>query len=346
MNRAIELAKNAIRSAYPNPAVGCVIVHQNKIIGEGYTSPYGGPHAEVNAIASVKDPSLLIDSELYVTLEPCAHFGKTPPCANLIVSNKIPRVFIGLLDPNPQVAGKGIEILKEHNIDVIRGVLEKDCKKHHRRFLCFQENKRPYITLKWAETKDHFMAPTKKMRSQTAEPYWISSRASRARVHLWRSKEQAILIGVNTLREDNPLLDVRMVHGMNPIPIIIDPKLSIDSSYHLYSNPDLIVFVDGTTKYKQEEYPFRILKIDFSKEVIHQLLEHLYRLKILSLFIEGGAYTLNEFIKSGIWDEARVIQSTNEFKDGIKAPEIKLNPTHKEFIESDCISYYHNSPNE
>ncbi len=346
MNRAIELAKNAIRSAYPNPAVGCVIVHQNKIIGEGYTSPYGGSHAEVNAIASVKDPSLLQDSELYVTLEPCAHYGKTPPCANLIVTSKIPRVYIGLLDPNPQVAGKGIEILKEHQIEVSQGILEEACKKHHRRFLCFQENKRPYITLKWAETKDHFIAPTNEMRSKTAEPFWISSKASRARVHLWRSKEQAILIGAKTLREDNPLLDVRMVQGMNPTPIIIDPKLSIDASYHLYANPDLIVFVDHSNVFKQDEYPFRILKIDFSKEVIPQLMEHLYRLKILSVFVEGGAYTLNEFLKSGIWDEAKVIQSTNEFKNGINSPEIKRTPVKTEILESDCISYYINSPNE
>lgn len=345
MNRAIELAKNAIRSAYPNPAVGCVIVHQNKIIGEGFTSPYTGAHAEVNAINSVKDPSLLSEAELYVSLEPCAHFGKTPPCANLIVSHQIPRVFVGIKDPNPQVAGKGIELLKQHQTEVTLGVLEDQCRIHHKRFLCFQQNKRPYITLKWAETADGFIAPTAEMRSASPEPYWISSKASRARVHYWRSKEHAILIGATTLREDNPSLNVRLVEGLDPIPIIIDPKLSIKRTHKLYSNPNLILVVDQSTSYSTKDHPFKIIEIDFSNAVIEQLLDHLFKLQILSVFVEGGAFTINEFIKSGFWDQAKQIKSEQQFKEGIKAPRIELDPVRIKKLDSDRIYHYQNPLN-
>ena len=343
MNRAIELAKNAIRSAYPNPAVGCVIVSKNSIIGEGFTSPYGGPHAEVNAIKSVQDPKLLKNATLYVTLEPCSHFGKTPPCADLIIAHKIPIVFIGLKDPNPKVAGSGIAALKKQGVSVHQGILEEKCKDHHKKFLCFQIKKRPYVILKWAETKDGFIAPHKTKRASTAEPYWISSEASKTRVHLWRSKEQGILIGVNTLLEDNPSLDVRRVSGMNPTPIVIDPHLQINKSYNLYRNKDLILVVDHQLEYKASDYPFSIVSIDFSKNSIAQLLKKLHQLSIMSIFVEGGAFTINSFLTAGLWDEARVIRSRNNFEDGLTAPVIPFKATTVEQLTTDQISYYLNN---
>ena len=204
--RCIEIAQNGLGTTAPNPMVGAVIVHENKIMGEGFTSPFGGPHAEVNAINSVADKSLLPQSTIYVTLEPCSHFGKTPPCADLIVKHKIPRVVIGLLDPHDKVAGKGVKKLMDAGCEVTVGVLEKECREHHKRFLTFQEKKRPFIILKWAETADGFIAPEKTLRSQNKEPYWITNTYSRQLVHKWRTEEQAILVGTNTVLDDNPKL--------------------------------------------------------------------------------------------------------------------------------------------
>ena len=232
-------------------------------------------------------------------------------------------------------------MLEDHNIKVTQGVLEEQCSNHHRKFLCFQKNKRPYIILKWAETKDGFIAPNKDKRSTNAEPFWISSKATKTRVHLWRSKEHGILIGANTLRDDNPSLNVRLVNGMSPIPIVLDPHLSIKPKHQLYSNPDLIVIVDKKTKINSD-YPFHIQTINFSSDVITQLMSELHNLKILSVLVEGGAYTLNEFIRSGIWDQARVIQSKNTFKEGIKAPVLQIDPVAIKTIDVDQISYYNN----
>ncbi|HUH46371.1 MAG TPA: bifunctional diaminohydroxyphosphoribosylaminopyrimidine deaminase/5-amino-6-(5-phosphoribosylamino)uracil reductase RibD, partial [Arenibacter sp.] len=204
ISRCIQLAKNGLGTTFPNPMVGSIIVHEGKIIGEGHTSSYGGPHAEVNAINSVKDPSQLKESTIYVTLEPCSHFGKTPPCADLIIEHGIPRVVIGTLDPNEKVAGRGVKKLQAAGCDIIVGVLEQECREHHKRFLTYHTKGRPYIILKWAETRDGYIAPPKEKRQKNPEPFWISNPYSQQLVHQWRTQEHAIMVGTTTVLADNP----------------------------------------------------------------------------------------------------------------------------------------------
>lgn len=336
MFRAIEIAKNAIRSSYPNPMVGCVIVHNDTIIGEGFTSAYGGPHAEVNAIDSVKDKSLLAASSIYVTLEPCSHFGKTPPCADLISFHRIPRVYIGCLDPNPEVAGKGILHLEKSGSEVHTGILRDDCEAHHKRFLCYQTKYRPYITLKWAQSLEGYFAPLASKRNKKLEPFWISNQASKQLVHQWRSEEHAILIGINTLLEDNPKLDVRWVAGINPIPIVIDPHLRITDQYHLYHHSDLLLIADIKNSHRAP-HSLNIAYIDFNRNVIEQVLQVLYENQILSVLVEGGATTLQSFIDEEFWDEARIITGANHLTEGIKAPKVQGNPLKSYSLEGDRI---------
>ena len=324
MFRAIELGKKALGSAAPNPMVGCVIVHNKKIIGEGYTSPYGGSHAEVNAIESVKDKSLLSKSELYVTLEPCSHHGKTPPCADLIIKHTIPSVSIGLKDPNPKVAGAGIKRLERNGCKVKVGVLEAACREHHKRFLSFQERKRPYIILKWAETKDSFIAPDSKKRSQNPQPFWITNVHSRQLVHQWRSEEMAIMVGTNTVLEDNPKLNVREWTGKSPVRIILDRELKIPESYHVYDGSVKTIIITEKKGHMGCEN-LNIETLSFEGEVAKKICEVLFKHEINSVIIEGGARTLQTFIDDGLWDEARVFESEVLFKSGIKAPSIKGN---------------------
>ena len=323
MLRCLQLAKSALGTAAPNPAVGCVIVHDNQIIGEGYTSSYGGPHAEVNAIAAVKNHSLLSSATLYVTLEPCTHFGKTPPCADLIIKNNVARVVIGLKDPFERVAGKGIERLQGAGCEVITGVLENACRFHHRRFLCFQEQKRPYVILKWAASIDGYMAPDEAFRDPEKKPYWISNKRAKQLVHKWRCEEQAILVGTNTVLKDNPKLNVRHWHGKAPIRIFLDKELKINSKFHLMDGQHkTIVFTQkelATKQHKNVIYD----GIDFDSEIASQILSSLYRHNLLSVIIEGGAQTLNTFISSGLWDEARVLTAMQPLTKGLASPQLK-----------------------
>ena len=287
--------------------VGCVIVKNNTIIAEGYTSPYGGNHAEVNAINALKDKSILRKATLYVTLEPCSHYGKTPPCSDLIIQHKIPRVVIGCLDDNPKVAGKGIEKLRDAGCDVTVGVLEKECKNHHKRFFTYLNKKRPYIILKWAETQDGFIAPLKKNEKQ---PVWITNRYSRQLVHKWRAEEQAILVGTNTVISDNPSLTVRNWKGKNPLRVVIDrnKKLNVENSVFDSSAETLVLSIDN---------------IDFTKPLAYQISNLLYTKNINSIIIEGGANTLQTFIDEGLWDEARIFTGAIEFNNGLQAPKLK-----------------------
>lgn len=342
MTRAIQLAKNGLGTTYPNPMVGCVIVHQEKIIGEGYTSPYGGPHAEVNAIRSVADTSLLKTASLYVTLEPCSHFGKTPPCADFISTYGIPKVIIGLLDPHEKVAGKGIQKLKDAGCEVSYGILEEECREHHKRFLTFHEKKRPYIILKWAQTLDGFIAPSKTARKENPQPYWITNLYSRQKVHQWRSEEQAILVGTNTVLEDNPKLDIRHWTGKNPFRVILDRSLKIKGKYHILdkSIPTLILteVADPSTYLTGIEY--RI--IDFTRELAKQICNILWEFNLTSVIIEGGSQTLQTFLDSNLWDEARVFEGTTSFAKGIKAPECPIKGLKSENIGADILKTYRN----
>jgi len=315
IKRCLEIAKLGIGTARPNPSVGAVLVVDNKIIGEGFTSPYGGSHAEVNAINSVKDKELLKQATIYVTLEPCSHFGKTPPCSDLINNSEIKKVVIGCVDSNSLVSGKGIERLKNAGCEVVVGVLEKECKEHHKRFFTFHDKKRPYIILKWAVTNDGFIAP--KNRNKQA-PVWITNETSRQLVHKWRSEEHAILVGTTTVLEDNPTLNVRDWNGENPVRIVIDKGLKIPTNLNIYDTSIKTIFITEKESNNRKNIFFE--KIDFSNLVASQICDVLFKHKIQSVIVEGGAKTVQTFIDENLWDEARVFESEVSFTNGVKAP--------------------------
>lgn len=316
IQRCLQIAKNGIGTTRPNPSVGAVVVLNGEVIGEGFTSSYGGSHAEVNAINSVKDKSHLKKATIYVTLEPCSHFGKTPPCADLIAKHQIKNVVIGCLDSNSLVAGKGIERLKNAGCAVIVGVLEKECRKQHKRFFTVQEKKRPYIILKWAETKNGFIAPLTK---EETKPIWISNQYSQQLVHKWRSDEHAILVGTNTVIADNPRLNVRSWKGNNPIRIVLDRVLRIPKEAHVFDETvKTIVLTELEKNTSSENLIFE--QIDFSLNIAKQVCEVLQKHQIQSVIIEGGLQTLQTFIDADLWDEARIFVGDVEFENGVKAP--------------------------
>lgn len=320
ISRCIEIAKNGLGTTAPNPMVGCVIVHNDIIIGEGYTSPYGSAHAEVNAINSVKNKSLLKEATLYVTLEPCSHYGKTPPCSNLIIEHQIPNVIIGCQDDNEKVAGKGISKLKDSGCNVIVGVLEEECKQHHKRFFTFHNKKRPFIILKWAESADGFIAPLSKNHQK---PVWISNTYSRQLAHKWRAKEQAILVGFNTVLEDNPSLTSRDWTGKHPIRIVLDKNEALPKNLNVFDNKAETIIIKET-----------------SAELI---CNKLYKLDINSVIIEGGSKTLQLFIDASLWDEARVYVGKNTFAKGLNAPLFKGQMISEGKISDDTLKIYVNN---
>jgi len=332
MGRALELAEWGRGSVSPNPMVGCVIVHQDQIIGEGWHREYGGPHAEVHAINSVENQSLLPESTVYVTLEPCAHWGKTPPCANLLVEKKVKKVIIAATDSNPLVGGKGIEILKNAGIAVETGVLEEESRWQNRRFFTQIEKQRPYVILKWAQTEDGFVA------RENFDSKWISNSQSRQLVHKWRAEEDSILVGKNTAAYDNPRLDVRDWVGKNPIRVVLDSHLGLPKNLNLFdqSIPTLIF---NTVKSEITENLEWIQVSEINPEAI---LKKLHSRKIQSLLVEGGSQVLARFIQSGLWDEARVFTSIKSFEKGILAPILNQNPLETLSIDTDRLDiYYH-----
>jgi len=317
IKRCLQLAKNGLPLAMPNPSVGAVIVFEDTIIGEGYTSPFGGNHAEVNAINSVKNKSLLAKSTIYVSLEPCSHFGKTPPCCDLILKYKIPNVVVGSIDPNSKVSGTGIKRLQENGVTVVVGILESECNELNKRFFTFHNKKRPYIILKWAESQDGFIAPLSK---DEQAPVWISNVFSRQLVHKWRSEEQAILVGTNTVVDDNPKLDVRDWYGKNPLRIVLDKSEKITKNYHVKDNLIRTIVVTELEKNLIAStnciYENAIFDLTLTKSIIHIL----YKYGIQSILIEGGRKTIQTFIDDNLWDEARVFISTIRLQDGVNAP--------------------------
>lgn len=328
--RCNQIANNGLSLAMPNPSVGAVIVYQNQIIGEGFTSQYGKNHAEVNAINAVRDKKLLQKATLYVSLEPCCHFGKTPPCTDLIISHKIPNVVIGAVDTNQLVAGKGIKKLIEAGINVTVGVLEKDCLLANQRFFTFHNLKRPYIILKWAASQNGFIAPNNNNLSEKKrEPIWLSNSVSRQLVHKWRSEEQAILVGTNTIIADNPSLTTRDWNGKNPIRIILDQHSRIPKNSNVLDN-------------QAETYILSKNEINFDQNMVSQICDFLYHKKIQSVIIEGGAKTLQTFIDANIWDEARVFKTPVFIQNGIKEPVLNKIVTSKTKILTDDLLIYHN----
>ena len=322
MSRCIEIAKKNSSKYYPNPSVGALIVKNDMIIAEGVTSDYGCNHAEVNAINSIKDPSDLIESTLYVTLEPCSHFGKTPPCVLLIHKSKIKNVVIGTLDNSSKVNGKGVSFLKEREINVITGILEKECKKLHRNFLHFNSKNRPYIILKWARTKDNFIAPLKK---KNAKPFLISSLESRQLVHKWRSEEHSIMVGFNTIISDNPHLDARYIKGNNPVRIILDDKQELKSNYHVFNNESNTLVISKFLK---------------NKNPSSYICNELHKNNIQSVIVEGGRKTLDLFIKNDCWDEARIFESNQRLDNGIKGPEFTGRLKKRIKIGNDYLKFF------
>ena len=321
MRRCLELAGLGLGNVSPNPMVGAVIVHEGKIIGEGYHQEYGEAHAEVNAINQVINnfinyDLLLRQSIIYVSLEPCAHYGKTPPCADLIIKHQIPKVVVGCRDPFDQVNGKGIEKLQAAGIEVLVGILEEECKWLNRRFFTSIQKHRPYIILKWAQTENGFFAPADNSQ------FWITGPGSRKLVHQWRGEEDAVLVGTNTAAIDNPQLNVRYGNGPSPKRIVIDRMLKLDKSLNLFDQSvETLIFnevrtvIEGKNKYIALE--------DFGRYVPEYILYQLYLQDIKSVIIEGGAHTINSFISAGLWDEARIFTGKATLAEGIKAPDIK-----------------------
>tara|TARA_B100000678_G_scaffold115582_1_gene96735 strand:+ start:22995 stop:24047 length:1053 start_codon:yes stop_codon:yes gene_type:complete len=342
LQRCIQLAKNAMGNTYPNPLVGSVIVYDDQIIGEGWHKKAGEPHAEVNAINSVKDKSLLKKATIYVSLEPCSHFGKTPPCSDLIIANKIKRVVIGTMDPFAKVQGRGIQKLMSAGCEVILGVLEEESQELNKRFFTFHQHQRPYIILKWAQTKDGFIAPE---TQNSREPVWITNSGSKQLVHKWRSEEQSILVGTETAIKDNPKLNTRLWEGKNPVRVVLDRNLRIPADSHLLDgNIKTIVIIDAKTEIpsalKKENIHFE--KLNFNLNLAEEICKVLFQHELQSVIIEGGKQTLQTFIDVNLWDEARVFTGKAFFKNGIKAPTFSGKIIEKQEIASDQLEIYKN----
>ncbi|MFO7721394.1 MAG: bifunctional diaminohydroxyphosphoribosylaminopyrimidine deaminase/5-amino-6-(5-phosphoribosylamino)uracil reductase RibD [Gillisia sp.] len=345
IKRCIQLAQNGLGTTYPNPLVGSVLTYNNKIIGEGWHRKAGEPHAEVNAIRSVKDQSLLKKATIYVSLEPCSHYGKTPPCSDLIIASGIKKVVIGIVDPFAKVKGKGIKKLLDAGCEVSIGILEDQCRELNKRFFTFHEKKRPYIILKWALTENNFIAPSSK---DERAPVWITNNYSRQIVHKWRSEEQAILVGTNTAVADNPKLNTRLWAGTNPVRILLDQNLRtpIESAL-LDGSVKTIVITSKASKdsFKQDETGKNELVlecIDFNKEIASQIIEVLYTHELQSVIIEGGSRTLQTFIDSGLWDEARIFTGETLFPEGVKAPDFRGKLSSEQNLGSDKLKIYIN----
>lgn len=332
MQRCIQLAENGLGMTFPNPMVGCVIVRNGKIIAEGWHQKAGKPHAEVNAIHQIQNKEILKESTLYVSLEPCAHYGKTPPCADLIVKHQIPKVVIGTVDPFAKVNGLGILKLKEAGIEVIPSVLEKECWELNKRFFTFHQEKRPYVILKWAQTSDGFIA------TKNGEQKWITNEFSKQLVHKWRTEEQSILVGTKTAEMDNPKLNARLWSGNQPIRLVLDKDLKLNTDLHLFNQSQRTIVFTEKEQSNQENLEF--VPIPFNENLPKSILQKLYELNIQSVIIEGGKKTLESFIEKNLWDEARIFTSSNKWNSGIKSPDIKGNLIHSKQIKSDKLEIF------
>lgn len=337
MQRCLDLALCGLGSVAPNPLVGAVLVHQGKIVGEGFHQAYGKAHAEVNAIRAVKDPAILKECTLYVNLEPCAHFGKTPPCADLIVNSQIPRVVIANRDPFPAVDGKGIERLKKAGVEVSLGTLQNEGRHLNRRFFTFHEERRPYIFLKWAQSPDGFIDIPRLKGEQGSHP--ISSPSSRKLVHLWRSQEAGILVGARTVINDDPQLNVREVAGKQPRIIVLDPDALITPHAIVLKSPSTLHFCckEGQKDVSKSPPAQRILVRRDS--FLQDVLRYLYHENVQSLIVEGGAFTLQQFLDANLWDEMRVLSGTKALGMGLPAPKPQGRLVQEEMYGPDHIQY-------
>lgn len=337
IKRCLELAKLGKGKVAPNPLVGAIIVYDGEIIGEGYHQIYGGAHAEVNAIQNVKDKSLLSKSTLYVNLEPCNHYGKTPPCSLLIVEHKIPKVVVGCIDSFSEVSGKGIETLKNNGIEVVAGVLEEESRFLNRRFFTFHNKQRPYIILKWAQSQNGYLDIDRSENQKGV--HWITAPKTQQLTHKWRSEETAILVGKNTAIIDNPSLTCSAIEGKNPIRILIDRKLEVDENSNILNTASR-TFIFNELKNAEKEH-LNYFIINFEENIIPQILNMLYKKNIQSLIVEGGKITLEKFIELEIWDEARILTGKSNIKKGNLAPKINnyISESYKKGNDLIQISY-------
>jgi len=342
MKRCIELAKNGFGQTYPNPMVGCVIVHDRKIIAEGWHQKAGGPHAEVNAIQKIQDERLIKKSTIYVSLEPCSHYGKTPPCADLIVEKGFKNIVIGMIDPFAKVKGRGIKKLFDHGCKVTVGVCEDACFELNKRFITFHEKQRPYIILKWATSQDGFLSPYAYGKSTQNDPVWLTNAYSKQLVHQWRAEEQAIMVGTHTALMDNPNLTTRLWKGNNPLRVIIDRELKVAQTANLFSTDAKTLIFTEKSPSKNSLSHVEFCEIEFNKNTIPQILKVLHQRQIQSLIIEGGRQTLQGFLDANVWDEARVFKSEVLFGQGTKAPDFRTELFKTQDILSDKLNYYNN----
>lgn len=345
MRRCLELARKGSGRVAPNPMVGAVVVCDGRVIGSGFHQQFGGPHAEVHAIRSVEDPKLLAESTIYVNLEPCSHYGKTPPCADLMVENKVRRVVIGQRDPNPLVAGRGIQRLQEAGIEVTSGILEEECLFLNRRFQTFHTQHRPFVVLKWAQSLDGFM-DLEREASASSGIHWISHPRTKKLVHKWRAEEAAILIGSRTLHNDNPSLTVRLCAGKHPHRVVLTARCSVNPGAELFNDglPVELVMESGVAP------PHMLQAKDAVKlttgraddpSLLHTALRSLHAQGFNSVLVEGGGQTLRGFIEAGLWDEARVITAPIYLVKGLAAPRIHAAPTDSTRYGTDLITLFH-----
>lgn len=337
IRRAFDLARLAEGSAVPNPMVGAVIVFQNRIIGEGYFKGFGQPHAEVNAVASVKenDRQHLTQSEIYVSLEPCNFFGKTPPCTSLILKSKIPKVIISAIDQTPQVSGNGIDLLRQNGVKVLTGILEKEGNELVKYRTNHVERNSPFVILKYAKSKDGFIG-------QKNKSVWITNHFSKTLVHKWRSEINAIMIGTNTARQDNPKLTTRLYFGKNPLRIVLDRKNELPEDLHIFSDglPTWQITENLSRTFSQKN--ITQVKIPFDNFLLKNLLKKLHQEKIGTLLVEGGAQLLQSFIDLDLWQEARIFEGNKFLKKGILAPRFPVSPSEEFEIKNDILRIFHN----
>ncbi|MDZ4669132.1 MAG: bifunctional diaminohydroxyphosphoribosylaminopyrimidine deaminase/5-amino-6-(5-phosphoribosylamino)uracil reductase RibD [bacterium] len=342
MERCLELARLGSGKVAPNPMVGAVVVAHGKIIGEGWHHQFGMAHAEVNAIENVKDKSLLKEAVLYVNLEPCFHYGKTPPCANLIIAHNIPEVVVGMRDPNPLVAGKGVELLRNAGIKVSVGVLEDKCLALNKRFICSYTKHRPYVILKWAQTLNGFLSPdaTKMSKEQFEKERHITGFLVQKLVHKWRTQEDAIMVATHTVELDNPALDARAWEGRAPARVVLDQKLRLPLDLKVFNAPQKTFIVNGSKDLIKDNLHY--LKVDFSSDWLAQMLAKLHHERVQSLVIEGGAKLLNTVVEQLLWDEAIVFYSPKHISTGVVAPTIGGSLGEQEEIDGVKMRQYFN----
>jgi diaminohydroxyphosphoribosylaminopyrimidine deaminase/5-amino-6-(5-phosphoribosylamino)uracil reductase len=340
MHSCLELAVKGLGRVADNPMVGCVIAGENGVVGEGYHEKFGGPHAEINAINSVDNKNSLKGTTLYVNLEPCSHQGKTPACTDAIIASGVKKVVIGCLDPNPEVSGKGAEVLRKAGIEVVTGVLERESKEVNKRFLTFHQKKRPFIILKWAQTSDGFI-DRKRTAQETREK--ITQGEADMMVSLWRSQEQAIMVGTHTVVMDNPNLTTKKAGGVNPTRIVLDKSLRIPTTSNIFDKaaPTIIFTEQKTGGNHGAEY----IPVNFDGSLLQSMLKELYNKKIQSVIIEGGEKLLKSFIDKDLWDEAKVFYSSKELGEGVPAPQFPFPSKGEIRMGNDTLTFYRNVHN-